>query len=233
MNYAQKIITYIRRNRVSTTEIADALGKSGVLPGVRAMTPDHFRVGRARALFTAYESNSALHAQLKKLQEGEIAVVFAHACKERAVLGDLVVRYAVLYRGAEAVVVNGLVRDASRLRRERYPVWAQGATPLGCFNDPSDPFPSDLEKKIRKEIDGGVAVCDDGGVVVIPASQLNQGMLNSLYQIELQEDIWYYCLNTLKWDTERIVCKKEYLSANKLLPATYRKQLKTLHKSKS
>lgn len=225
MNYAQEIITYIRRNRVSTTEVADALGKSGVLPGVMPLTPDQFRVGRVRAVFTANNSNYALHEQIRHVQEGEVVLVFMHNCPQRAVLGDLMTKYMILYRGAEALVVDGFVRDASRLRRERYPVWCQGATPLGCFNVVADKFPADEERRLRKQVDDGVAVCDDGGVAVIPAVQLNAGMLQRLKNMELQEDIWYYCLSTLKWDTKRIVCDKAYLKQRDFLPKVYRNQL--------
>ena len=228
MNYTNEIIKYVRRNRVSTTEVADALGKAGVLSGLHALTPDHFRVGRAHCIFTANQSNYALHEQIKEIEEGDVAIVFADNCESRALLGDLICRYIVLYRGAEALIVDGLVRDASRLRRERYPVWCAGATPLGCFNRPADPFPAAREAQIRKQVEGGVAVCDDGGVVVIPPDRLNADMLSKLEQIELQEDIWYYCLNTLKWDTKRIVCDNDYLNQTDLLPGTYRDQLAKL-----
>ena len=37
-----KILAYIRRNRVSTTEVADCLGKSGAIEGVSAVNPGMF-----------------------------------------------------------------------------------------------------------------------------------------------------------------------------------------------
>ncbi|MFA6091798.1 MAG: RraA family protein [Elusimicrobiota bacterium] len=221
MNHQKNILDYIRRNRVSTTEVADALGKTGVLPKLSAITPDLFRAGPVHCVFTAYDSNYALHDQLRSVQEGEIVIVFAHCCDERALFGDLVSRYTLLYRRAEALVVNGLMRDAARLRRERYPIWAQGASPLGCFNTPADPFPTDLERKLREDCDGGVAVCDDGGVTVIPRARLNADTLERLERIELQEDIWYYCLNTLKWDTKKIVCDKAYLKEREMIPTPF------------
>ncbi|MBI4354999.1 MAG: RraA family protein [Candidatus Omnitrophica bacterium] len=219
---AGTIVQYLRRNRVSTTEVADALGKTGVLPGLLPITPHEFRVGRARCIFTAHDSNHDLHDQIRQVREGDVVIVFAHACEGRALLGDLVARYLLLYRGAEALVVDGLVRDAARLRRERYPVWARGATPLGCHNVPAAPFPAEQAAALRRAMDGGIAICDDGGVTVIGAHQLTTDILERLKLIELQEDIWYYCLNTLKWDTKRIVCDKEYLKQRELLPPAYR-----------
>jgi regulator of RNase E activity RraA len=228
MERRDEIIRLIRRNRISTTEVADALGKTGVLVGVQPITPDRHRTGPVRALFTAHASNHALHDQLPELREGEIAVVFAHACEGRALLGDLMSKYILLYRGAEALIVDGAVRDAARLKREGYPIWASGVTPLGCFNEPADPFPPKREAELRERFDGGVAVCDDGGVVVIPKTRLNGETVDRLQRIELQEDVWYYCLDTLKWDTRKIVCDKAYLTEPDALPTVFRDRLARL-----
>jgi len=229
MDITIEIIEFIRANRVSTTEVADALGKSGVLADILPITPGKLHVGRVRALFTANDSNYDLHEQCKHVEKGEVVIVFTHACNERAIFGDLVARFLTLYKGAEAVVVDGKVRDVSRLRRETYPIWAKGVTPLGCFNVSAEPFPPEKVAAIRKQVDGGIAVCDDGGVVVIPRDQLNESMLARLHQIEDQEDIWYYCLNALKWDTKKIVCDKGYL-AEDILPQVFIEKLAKMKK---
>jgi len=226
MDHTNDIIKFILRNRVSTTEVADALGKSGTLSHLVPMSHDMFKVGKARCVFTANNSNFSVHEQLREVKEGEIVIVFAHNCEGRAILGDLVSKFVILYKGAEAFVINGLVRDASRIRREHYPVWAYGSSPLGCFNVKADPYPKELEREVRKKVEGGVAVCDDGGVVVIPKDKINSNILDNLNKIELQEDIWYFCLNTLKWDTKKIVCDKDYLKQKELLPDVYRSKLK-------
>lgn len=207
------IIELIRRNRISTTEVADALGKSGVMAGMRPVTPDLHCVGVGRAVFAAHESNYAVHEQVRDVQKGEVPVVVAHDCGERAIFGDLVAKFLLLYRGADAIVVDGLMRDSARLRRERMAVWCRGHTPLGCFNRPADPFPGDVAERYRAQIDGGIVVCDDAGVVIIPASKVNQKTHERLEYVEAQEDIWFFCLDTLKWDTKMIVCDKAYLDA--------------------
>lgn len=228
MNHSEQILAYCAENRVSSTEVADALGKSGVLPRVQPLTFGQYRVGVVRTIFTANASNYAIHEQIREVQKGEVVIIFAHACEERALIGDLVSKYLLLYRGAAAVVVAGLVRDAARLRREGYAVWAEGVTPLGCHNEPADAFPEALERQLRQQYEAGIAVCDDGGVAVMPAAALDQNMLTRLRQIEMQEDIWFFCLDTLKWDTKKIVCDRAYLTEQDLLSSTHIAQLREI-----
>ena len=228
MNIQHEIIEYIRQNRISTTEVADALGKTGVMQNIFPIINDTYKVGNIHTVFIAYDSNYALHEQIRNTKENDIVIIFTHECDGRAAFGDLVAKYLLLYRSATAIITDGLIRDVSRIKREHYPIWAKGCTALGCFNEPVDAFPKKLEQKIRSEYDGGIAVCDDGGVTVISPKKINQETLEALKRIELQEDVWYYCLDTLKWDTKKIVCDKAYLTETKELPDTYKSNLKNL-----
>ncbi|MCW9034175.1 MAG: RraA family protein [Rhodospirillales bacterium] len=228
MKYEEEIIRFIKSNRVSTTEVADALGKTGVLPGLSPFSMSDFRVGKVRPVFTANNSNYAIHEQIRNVEEGEVVIIFTHNCDGRASIGDIISKFILLYRGAEGLVVDGMVRDGARLHREGYAVWSSGVSPLGCFNTPADPFPTELEAETRAKVDGGIAVCDGGGVVVIPPDRLNADMLDRLEKIEIQEDIWYYCLDSLKWDTKQIVCDREYLNQPDLLPLNHRESLARL-----
>lgn len=228
---AQQIVETIVSNRISTTEVADALGKKGVLSGISAVTENYHRVGIVRPIFAANNTNYGVHEQIKDIRPGEIAVIYTHNCDDRAVFGDIVTKFVTLYRRAAAIVVDGYVRDAARLRRERYPVWAKGLTPLGCFNKEAAPFPADLEQRIRDRVEGGVAVCDDGGVVLIPRAEINEAMIEKLHCIELQEDLWYYCLDVLKWDTKKIVCDKAYMNESALLPKAYSEKLASIQEA--
>ena len=75
--------------------------------------------------------------------------------------------------------------------------------------------------ELRNLYEGGVAVCDDGGVTVIAKNLLNEDILKRLHKIETQEDLWFYCLDTLKWDTKKIVCDKAYLNEQELFSSVH------------
>ncbi len=69
-----------------------------------------------------------------------------------------------------------------------------------------------------------------GRAAVIPRKSLNEEMLQRLNRIEMQEDIWFFCLDSLKWDTKIIVCAKAYLTEQGVLSSIHLNQLKELEK---
>lgn len=206
-----KLIDYIRRNRVSTTEVADCLNKSGVLSGVSALNRGHFCVGSVSWVYAWKESNWSIHDQIRDVPEGNIVIMDAIECKDRALIGDLVCKYLLLYRQMRAIVVRGNVRDVPRLIKENWPVWCEGGNPVGCFNYPPEGRPSPEQLAIADRFEGAIAVCDDCGVVIIEEEHQTPEMLKRLESIEDQEDVWYDCVNRRKWSTFDTVCLKKYL----------------------
>jgi len=221
------IIGTIERNRISSTEVADVLNKTGLLRGIKPINGGHFIAGKVMYTYAHDESNFALHRQIADVIEGSIVFVDCFQCNERAALGHLVSKYLVLYRRAKGVVVNGYIRDVHRIRKDGFPIWAVGGTPIGCFNTDTELTASlnqEIEKR-KKEFEGSVLVCDESGCTLIGHQAINEELLKKLEFIELQEDIWYFCIDTLKWDTFRTVCLKEYLKDPSVLPETLRKRL--------
>ena len=164
-----KVGEYIRTNKVSTTEVADCLGKTGVIPDVMPINRGQFRVGKVKWVYAYNESNWDVHEQVRDTQKGDIVYIETFACKDRAIIGELVSKFILLYRQAEAIVTNAKMRDANNLIKERYAVWCNGFSPVGCFNSKNEePFDTEIINDRKKNIDGAIMVFDDSGVVVIP-----------------------------------------------------------------
>ena len=103
------------------------------------------------------------------------------------------------------------MRDVHRIIKEKYPVWCQGYSPVGCFNVKNEtPFDEAVIHERMETINGGVMVCDDTGVVIIPRKDLTEEFYGKLEAIEEQEDIWFDCIDRRKWDTFDTVCLKKY-----------------------
>lgn len=222
-----KIIKTIERNKISSVEIADAFNKTGVLEGIKPFNSGHLVAGKVKYVCTYTESNWPLHEQIIDLEEDVVLFVDAFDCKNRAIFGDIVSKYLFLYKRVKGVIVNGFIRDAHRIRKENYPLWCKGATPLGCFNKQVELTPEirDYMALQRDYLEGSIAVCDDSGCTIIPKEKHTQDSLDRIEFIELQEDIWYFCLDTLKWDTFTTICKKEYLNHKDILPLHLQEKL--------
>lgn len=212
MEIKEKIIAYITKNRVSATETADCLGKTGAIADVLPINPGHFAAGEIQYLYAVQDSNWTVHEELDKFPvTGKIILIDAIDVHGRAVIGDIVSKYILLYLENKAIVCTGKMRDAHNLIKENYPVWSKGVSPIGCFNEPVKKGTWEKRMEERRMIfQGAVAVCDDSGVVVIPKEQLTEEFYQKLKEIELQEDIWYDCIDRRKWSTYRTICLKDY-----------------------
>lgn len=214
-----EIVNIIEQNKISTVEVSDILGKTGAITGIHPLNPRHFRVGEVVFVYAYNERNWEVHEQLADLNpENKIVYVHGIQCGEKALFGDLVSKYLFLYKRCKAIVVNGYVRDAHRLIKENYPIWCRGVTPIGCRNVKNEtPVPFEELESLTNKFNDGIMVCDDSGVVFIDKEKLNADFIDNLNFIELQEDIWYFCLDTHKMSTYDIVCLKKYLNEEGLI----------------
>lgn len=138
-------------------------------------------------------------------------MIEAFHCGDRAVIGELVSKYLLLYRKAAAIISNAKFRDGARLIKEHYPIWCAGLTPVGCFNTQNrEPLEPELYQNHYNAYEGSIAVCDDSGVVIIPKELHTKEFYQKLSAIEEQEDIWFDCLDRRKWSPYEIVCLKKY-----------------------
>lgn len=210
----EEMIELIKKNKISTTEVADCMGKAGLFENSHAVNRGHFAVGTVRWVYAYDNSNYTVHEQIRDTQPGDIVLIEAFNCGERSTIGELVTKFIVLYKEAAAVITNGNLRDGNDLIKQNYPIWCKGLSPIGCFNKKPE---RELDEEIRKAhyemYDGSIAVCDDSGVVIIPKELHTREFIQKLNQIEEQEDIWFTYLDRYKWDTFDIVCLKKYLKS--------------------
>lgn len=210
-------ISLIEANKISSTEVGDVLGKKGQIEGVHALNKGMFRTGEVAFIYAINNSNYEVHRQLaEKDIKGKILFVYNVNC-DKAIFGDLVTKYIMLYKQARAIVVTGKLRDAHTLIKEQYPIWLEDVSPIGCVNkENGEDLDVEEYERLKAIYEGAVMVCDDSGVVMIPKEKITGQLLTKLNFIEFQEDIWFYCLDTLKMSTFDIVCRKKYLDGELL-----------------
>ena len=196
-----KILEYIKKNRVSTTELADCMGKQGLIENAIPLNKKHFIAGKVHYSYCDDESNWNVHKTIQNVPENSVVFVDDLGSNNRAIFGDLVAKYLFLYQQVVGVVTNGKIRDAHTLTKENYPIWSNGANPVGCFNvEPANPVENEILISRMNFFENSLIVADDTGVVVITSEFMTEEFYKKLEWIEEQEDIWFDCIDRKKWN---------------------------------
>lgn len=211
-NIKQQIIESIRTNHMSTEEIGDVLGKTGVVEDVFPVASGLYTVGEIQYIYAHSNTNWPVHEQIRSLEPGKVLFVDAIEVDDYAIFGELVSMYIIDKCKVPAIVVNGKMRDLEGLKKRNFAVWCKGITPMGCFNKNIQPTENIIEQAElrRAKFDGAILVADDSGVVVIPKEEISEKMLDRLSLMREQEKIWFDCVENKGWNTYDTVCLKKY-----------------------
>lgn len=209
----QDLIDFIETYQITSTQLADALDKTGVIPNCKPINREKKIVGYLSPVFCANGSNYNLHKELENVQEGSVCCIFSYNCEGIALVGDLVCKYLFNTKKIKGLIVHGFLRDFDEIEREKFPIWYTGVSPVGCSNKPSPNFPNDSKIEILNKYANSIVVCDSTGVVAIPSWKMNgkKNILNSIELIHHKEKIWEYCIQKLNWSTYKTICLKSYL----------------------
>jgi 4-hydroxy-4-methyl-2-oxoglutarate aldolase len=115
--------------KVATANLADAMHGLGVVQGLRPVGSRFGRiVGPAVTADVTPGDGSYSRTALALCQPGDVLVINAHGCAERAVLGGSVC-IAARARGLAGIVVDGSVRDIAEIETIGLDVLARAVTP--------------------------------------------------------------------------------------------------------
>lgn len=163
--------------QLSPTTLADGVGRAQVIDyRIRPLWEGMPRVaGPAYPVRCPAGDNLMLHAAIYRAAPGAIIVVEAGDL-EYAVAGGNVCAVAQ-QRGIAAFVVAGLIRDLAEVRARRFPVFAQGVSPVPGVKE----GPGVLGGTVRcggvVVEPGDIVVADEEGIVVVPAARQAEVLL--------------------------------------------------------
>lgn len=110
--------------------------------------------------------NAMFHRALDLAQPGDVVVVDAGGCNERALAGEIMMTYSVK-KGIAGWVVNGALRDLGGLLECPMPVYCTGITPQGPYKN----GPGEINVPVCcggvVVMPGDIVIGDEDGVVVI------------------------------------------------------------------
>ena len=110
--------------------------------------------------------NLVLQKALDLAKPGDIIVVDGEGCKDRSLMGEMMVDYAVR-RGIKGFVIDGAVRDANALKNAKIPFYASAVTPQGPYKNGPGEINVPIACGGQVVFPGDILVGDEDGIVVI------------------------------------------------------------------
>jgi regulator of RNase E activity RraA len=165
-----------RLRHLPTSVISDQIERFGAVGHLRALPGTSLQprlAGPALTVLTRPGDNLAVHHAIDLAEPGDVLVVDAGGHVDRAVMGEIVYRYAVA-RGIAGVVIDGAVRDGAEIAAGPMPVFSRGVTHTGPWKN----GPGEVRGPVSV---GGAVVCcgdivvgDADGLVVVPRRRADQ-----------------------------------------------------------
>ncbi|HBN78134.1 MAG TPA: dimethylmenaquinone methyltransferase [Planctomycetaceae bacterium] len=167
------------RNLLYSAVVSDALDMMGYFnqcakPGLSSLTVSRKLIGRCRTTLWGDMFHKDPTPYAKELQAvdslttGDVVIAAAHGSMRSGIWGELLTT-AASNRGCLGAVIDGAVRDVSKMREYDFPVYALGACPLDSQNRQrvcDVDIPVELCGVIVNS--GDLIVADEDGVVIVP-----------------------------------------------------------------
>jgi RraA family protein len=138
---------------------------------LRAMHRSGVLVGPAITVKARPGDNLMLHYALDIAEPGDVIVVDAGGDLSNALIGEMMVAYAIK-KGVAGIVINGAIRDAASIGAGDFPLFAAGVTHRGPYKD----GPGEINVPIAiggMVIEpGDLVIGDDDGLLCIPFDQV-------------------------------------------------------------
>ena len=152
----------------SSAQVADCMSRLGAMDnGIRPVWPAPRVLGPAVTAWCHSADNLMLHKALSLAQPGDVLVVNTQGNVGNAVFGELMATSAVKI-GVQAVIVDGVVRDAPALESLKLPVYARGLSPNACNKDGAGEVGTVIACGGVAVRPGDVIVADRDGITVVP-----------------------------------------------------------------
>lgn len=157
---------------LSAALASDAAGGASVLPlWIRPLDADMRIVGRvSTALMTTDDNLDFRGAVERGPQPGTILVVGGGSESRRACMGGLLARELRL-RGFDAVITDGLVRDAAEIRATGARVWCRGHSPIAPLKRGGGQVGGEVRVGEVVVRPGDYVIADEDGIVIWPWEQ--------------------------------------------------------------
>lgn len=157
----------------STATISDGLDRLHAMHADIRLLCGGGLVGRAFTVETGAGDSASLHRALEFAPPGSVLVVDAAGHRGRAVWGH-VLTVAAMERGVSGIVLDGVMRDLGEVRNTGFVACARGTCPAGPHKGFQGRWGQPIQCGGVVVTTGDLVVADEDGVVVVPASRVEE-----------------------------------------------------------
>lgn len=154
---------------IVTSHLSDNLHRLAGITALRRFHRGRKLVGTAFTVKARPGDNLAIYHALPQLQAGHVLVVDGGGDTNNAVIGDLILAYA-LQRGCVGFIVDGAVRDSAAFVEADFPCYALGVSHRGPYKN--GPGALNVPVSIAGQVvnPGDIVVGDEDGIVTFPVA---------------------------------------------------------------
>lgn len=165
-----------RARALGTATLHEAAGRIGALPSaIKPLVPTMRLAGPAFPLRVPPLDNLSIHRALYRARPGDILVIDTGGGREGGYWGDILNEAAVAH-GIGGLVIDGGVRDSSRLIEMPLPIFADRICIRGTLKGFDVPSQIAVPVRFGEVIvrPGDLIVGDADGVVALPAERIDE-----------------------------------------------------------
>lgn len=160
--------------KLPVANVSDAMNRmTAAGPRLRPMHASGGMAGAALTVRARPGDNLMLHKAINMAQPGDVIVVDAGGDVTNALMGEMMLAYAVK-KGVVGFVLNGAIRDADAFVATNLPTFAVGVTHRGPYKDGPGEInvPISLDGMVIEP--GDIVIGDSDGVLAVPLADAEE-----------------------------------------------------------
>lgn len=130
--------------------------------------------------------NLMFHKAMDMAQEGDVIVIDAGGCTNRAIFGELMTNYCKL-RGLAGVIVDGSIRDYDAISQMDFPVYARGIVSNGPYKNGPGEINTVISFGGQVVHPGDIIIGDGDGIIVVQPDEA-EGLINKVKKVCAKEE---------------------------------------------
>lgn len=175
-----------RLSKIPVANIDDCMNRnSAVSQDIRPVNNANL-IGRAFTVKVPQGDNLMFHKAMDLAQPGDVIVIDAGGTHNRAIFGEIMVKYCEK-RGLAGVIVDGAIRDYDTISQLSFPVYASGVNPNGPYKNGPGEIGTTITFGGQVINPGDIILGDQDGIVVIKPEELEK-LVTEAEAIFVKED---------------------------------------------